>query len=324
MGTAEDQVYDATLGALSSAEGLEQLLWEIVEYEKTHPPNTQYEGWEWHDVHGDPRTLNGLVTKRVLSVTLKTNKCTMYKLTDREATEKALKDYQGMFREEKEEEEKIPPDLFDIIIGHEDKKDIIKRGLMSEKPVHILLWGTPASAKSLILEELSRLPRSHFILGSSLTKAGIYEVLFNERPKYLLLDELDKIDDPSNLTALLSLMERGLITETKSRRHRQIRLKTWVMASANRMEKIPVELLSRFVRLRFSDYTENEFMEVAVNVLRDREGVNEPLALYIGQAVLRELRSKDVRDAVKISRLLTGDKSRAEVDHIIGILRKQT
>lgn len=320
-----EQVYDNTLGILfSDVKGsLEQLLYDIVSWEKNNPPDTKYLGFEWHDVHGDPRTLNSFVIKKVLSIVLKTNKCTMYRSISRQSIEKALKDYQGLIQEPKAIDERIPPDIFNVIIGHEDKKDILLRSLISEKPLHCLLWGSVASAKTLILEELTRLPRSHFILGSSLTKVGLYEVLFNERPKYLIIDELDKIDSPTNLSALLSLMERGLISETKYRRHRQLRLKTWVFASANRVGKIPIELLSRFIRLKFRDYTEEEFVEIVVNILRDREKIREPLALHIAQNVLKELKSRDVRDAVKVARLLTKGKTREEANRIITILSKQ-
>ena len=59
-----------------------------------------------------------------------------------------------------------------------------------------------------------------------------------------------------------------------------------------------------------------------MNVLTKREGTNESIALYISQAVMKELGSRDVRDAVKIARLLKGDIN-GEVDHVVGILSKQ-
>ncbi|GAH37742.1 unnamed protein product, partial [marine sediment metagenome] len=80
------------------------------------------------------------------------------------------------------------------------------------------------------------------------------------------------IDDQANLAGLLSLMERGLITETKYKRHRQMKLKCWVFASANRITRIPEELMSRFVTLKFKPYSDIEFMDVCVNVLTKREG----------------------------------------------------
>lgn len=316
------EVYVSVLTLLShDAEGnIEGLLHRILDWEVSHPPERDVYGFEWYDVHGDPRTLNSLVIKSVLRVTLKTNKCTLYRTVDQKAIEKALDDYQGLTAQPEEEE--IPKDLFNIIVDHEDKKFMIHRSLVADKPVGCLLWGSIASAKTLFLEELRRLPQSHLILGSSLTKAGIFEVLFNERPRYLIIDELDKIDDQDNLSALLSLMERGTITETKYRRHRTMRLKTWVYASANNITKIPRELLSRFLKLRFRDYTTDEFYEVVVTVLKERENVSESLALYIAQKVIRDMESSDVRDAVRIARLLK-DKSKEDADRIIEILKKQ-
>jgi len=302
---------------------LEELLREIVAWEKKHPAKEEYDGFAWHDVHGDPRTLNSLVTRRVLNVVFKSNKYTSYRLADREATEQGLEEYRTNEQLPVEEPEEIPKDLFSIIVGHQDKKEILNRCIQSERPVHDLLWGNPASAKTLFLEELGRLPNSHFIMGSNLSAAGIFDVLFNERPRYLILDELDKIEDAANLSCLLSLMERGRVTETKYHRHRTLILKTWVFAAANSIVRLPPELLSRFTKLHFNDYTPEEFLDVSTVVLTEREGANETLALYVAKKVLEELRSRDVRDAVRLTRLLK-QRSKEEVDHIIEMLRKQT
>jgi len=322
--TINQEVYNAILTVLShDTDGsMKKLLETIVEWEKTHPPKDEYDGFEWHSVFGDARTLNSLVTRRILRVVLKTNKYCCYRALDVPALEKALADYEGTFIQEVAAEEQIPTDLFNIVVGHQDKKDIIFRSLKAERPVHVLFWGSVASAKTLMLEELSRLPHSHFILGSSLTKAGLFDVLFNERPRYLYLDELDKIDDTENLSGLLSLMHKGYITETKYRRHRALRLKTWVYASANDISRLPKELLSRFVLLRFRDYTDEEFYEVVVNVLKEQESMPENLSLYIAEKVLSELNSRDVRDAVKVGRLLK-ERTKEEVNKIVEILKRQ-
>lgn len=318
-----EEVYNNTLMVLSSdTDGsMKKLLETIVEWEKEHPPKDEFDGFAWSMVYGDPRTLNSLVVRRILKVVFKSNKFCAYRALDVQAIERALADYEGSFVQE-EAAEAIPSNLFELIIGHKDKKDLILRGLQSEKPVHFLLWGSVASAKTLMLEELSRLPRSRLVLGSALTRAGIFDVLFNERPKYLIIDELEKIDSIENLSALLSLMERGLVTETKYRRHRTIRLKTWVFASANEINRLSKELLSRFTLLRFRDYTPEEFYEVAVNVLIQREGLSQSLAPYIADKVLNVLQSRDVRDAVKCARLLR-EKTKEDVDHVIQILARQ-
>ena len=42
-------------------------------------------------------------------------------------------------------------DLFDDIIGYEDVKELFKMAIRAERPVHLLLCGPPASAKSLFM-----------------------------------------------------------------------------------------------------------------------------------------------------------------------------
>jgi Holliday junction DNA helicase RuvB len=322
--TSEEVVYAATLQALSSdpTGEIERLLQDMLQWEREHPPQNTWDGFEWYMVHGDARTLNSLVTKRILSVRLKTNKTCNYRLSNINAVERALSNYQEMATPQEETAE-IPPDLFDIIIGHDDKKDIIMRSIGSDRPVHCLLHGSIASAKTLMLEELARLPRSKLVLGSNLSRAGLFELLFSERPKYLIVDELEKVDDENNLAALLSLMERGLLTETKYMRYRRLQLKTWVFASANRIDRIWPELLSRFsAKLRFRDYTDNEFLEVVVNVLTAREGLTESISAYIADVTLKDLNSRDVRNAIGVSRLLK-TKDKEEVDHVVSILSRQ-
>jgi Holliday junction DNA helicase RuvB len=284
-------------------------------------------GFEWYEVQAAPQLLNKLVREGFLVVSYKSNKSTMYKVVDPKSLAIMIEQVEQMIREGEVEAEygpvEIPPDLFSIIVGHDDVKEVINRSIQSESPVHILLHGSIASAKTMFLEELARLPKSRFVVGSSLTKAGLIEVLFEDKPRFLIIDELDKIETEDNLAALLSLMERGIVTETKYRRHRSLTLKTTVFASANRIDRIPPELLSRFLKLYFRDYTPQEFIEVTVDVLTKREKVSPQVAFHIGEKVLRELGSKDVRDCVKIARLLK-QKTIEEVDGLVELLKKRS
>jgi len=322
-----EEVYNTALILLGKdLEGdTEGLLQRIIEWEESHPQKNEYDGFEWYSVFGDIRTLNKFVSRRVLKVVFKSNKCCMFRATDLEALKRALTDYRKGLTPKGEGIGEIPPDLFNSIIGHKDKKEILFRVLdPSKRHLHALLWGVVASAKTLFLEELSRLPGSKLVLGSTVSKVGLFEVLYNERPAFLIIDELDKVDDPKNLSVLLSLMQTGYISETKHNRDRHARLvDTKVFGSANEIFRFPKELLSRFIPLRFSEYTNDEFTEVVVTLLRDREGLSEPLALHISEKCLTELRTKDVRDAIKIAKLLK-KMDKEEIDYIVQILKRQT
>jgi holliday junction DNA helicase RuvB len=68
-------------------------------------------------------------------------------------------------------------------------KDLFRMAIQAERPVHLLLYGPPASAKSLFMHSLTRLERSYYAIGSSSTKSGIFDYLFEQRPRYFIVDE---------------------------------------------------------------------------------------------------------------------------------------
>jgi len=92
--------------------------------------------------------------------------------------------------------------------------------LDSESRAHILLAGPPASAKTMFLTSLLHfLKNVYFIDGGNSTKAGVIQYLFENRPDYLLIDEIDK-SAPKHQTFLLNLMETGIIS-TRARKNKR-------------------------------------------------------------------------------------------------------
>jgi Holliday junction DNA helicase RuvB len=211
----------------------------------------------------------------------------------------------------------IKPDpLFESIVGFSDVKRLFQLSLSSEKPVHILLVGPPASAKTLFMVECMRLERSYFTLGSHSTKSGMIDYLFAKRPRYLIVDEIEHMP-MKDQTALLSLMETGILAETKFQKTRNTHLKTWVFATSNATDRMLTPLLSRFVVLHFKQYSFGSFQEVCAHIL-GREGVTSDVAVAIAEAVWRKLKSKDIRDCIKIGRLA---KTKEDVEWIAQTLR---
>ena len=206
---------------------------------------------------------------------------------------------------------------FREIIGHEDIKQIFVKAIHSKKPVHLLLLGSPGSAKTMFLTEIMRsLKESYFVVGSNATRAGIVNALFERRPKFLLIDELEKMSKIDQ-TALLHLMETGIISETKINKARQMELTSWVFASANSCEKIIQPLLSRFLVLEIPEYTFEQFREIAIFRLQ-KEKVDENIANTIAEKIWNELGSKDIRDAIKVARLVSNEK---EIFRIISMMK---
>ena len=209
---------------------------------------------------------------------------------------------------------------FNRIIGHYDIKKILKNAIHSKNPVHILLVGPPGSAKTMFLLDIRRhYKESLFAIGSSTTKAGLLNRLFEARPKFVLIDELEKMNrDDQN--SLLHLMETGIISETKVTKTRQMELTSWVFASANSCEKISEPLLSRFMVLKIPEYTFEQFKEIVVFRLK-RENIREDVSVVIAEKVWHELDSKDIRDAIKIGRL---SKCIEDVDYIVKMMKKMS
>lgn len=211
-------------------------------------------------------------------------------------------------------EEKEP--LFSSIVGYDDVKRLFSMSLSSDRPVHILLVGPPASAKTLFMLECMKLERSYFTLGSHSTKSGMVDYLFEKRPRYLIVDEIEHMP-MKDQTALLSLMETGIVSETKFQKTRNTQLKTWVFATSNGTERMLTPLLSRFVVLHFKPYSFGSFADVCRHILV-REGVTQEIAEAVADAVWNHLKSRDIRDCIKLGRLA---RNKEEVEWLARTLR---
>jgi Holliday junction DNA helicase RuvB len=209
--------------------------------------------------------------------------------------------------------------LFDDIVGFEDVKLLFEMAIKAERPVHLLLRGPPSSGKSLFMSSLTRLERSYYAVGSSSTKSGILDYLFEYRPRYFIIDELEKMNRKDQ-TSLLNLMESGILSELKHNQKRSTQLKTWVFASCNSTDKLLPPLLTRFREIHFKPYTEEEFVEIVVNVLDREESVDRDIAFLIADGVYNRLKSSNIRECVRIARLAKNDS--AEVNKIVDTFAK--
>ena len=210
------------------------------------------------------------------------------------------------------------PLIFEEIVGHQDIKQIFTNAILSKRPVHLLLVGRPGSAKTLFLTEIMRkYKQSYFVVGSNTTKAGLINELFERRPKFLLIDELEKMS-VADQTSLLLLMETGIISETKVNKTRHMQLKSWVFATGNSCAKLIAPLVSRFVILIIPEYRYEQFIEIASRRLR-KENVNDRTARLIAEKVWHELDSRDIRDVIKVARLANDSQ---QVCSIINILKE--
>jgi len=273
-----------------------------------NPELYDWMGFEWHAIPAQTAQLNQMAIDELLVTgggrnTYRSRSTSTYKLKEPELVRECLAKLDEI--EEGTEDSEIPIDLFDFIIGHDKLKDLLWKSVNAERPVHVLMVGPPATAKSMFLGELARLPFSRFALGGSTRKGGLEDYLLEFRPRYLIIDEIDKMDMRDG-SVLLSLMESGVVARLKKRMREMEKMTTWVFGGANRDGNIWPELKSRFFTIHLEEYSEADFINISRAVLITREKVDPNLATMIAGQLARHTR--DVREAIHLGRLCKTDE----------------
>jgi MoxR-like ATPase len=211
-------------------------------------------------------------------------------------------------------------DIFNNIYGRDDIKRIIQLAIKSGQPVHVLQTGEPGCGKTQFLENIKGCykDKAYFTIGVHSTKAGMIDYLFKRRPRFLLIDEIEHMP-AKDQAVLLSLMQSQVLSETKYGKTRQTQLKCSVFATSNSTKKMLDPLLSRFVILKVEKYNYEEFNEVAMKVLIEREFIeDENLATAIVNKVWQKSFCKaNIRDVIKIARLA---KNMQDIDLVSGAI----
>jgi replication-associated recombination protein RarA len=194
---------------------------------------------------------------------------------------------------------------FENIIGYDNVKRLFRMALQSDDhtTTSILLSGPPASAKTLFLQSLMKLQYSHFIDCSNATKSGLVDYIFDNKPKYLLLDELDKLSKKDQ-TFLLNLMETGIVSETKYNKTRSMKITTSVFATSNNIDKVILPLQSRFFIVKLGPYTYEQFYDITVRILTSNQyNIDEEIAKSTAYAVWNTSTAGNIRDCVRVAKM---------------------
>jgi Holliday junction DNA helicase RuvB len=293
------QLQDAVYRLLQERPEYERYLAEMVEWEDAHPPKDEHDswsGWEWQDVHTPIGAINSLITWGLVDLRSKSRSYSHYRLRSVESTREALN---SLFLQTKEEIVSTDQ-LFDLVVGHDNVKALLVYAVLAERPVHALLVGPPGTAKTLLLSDIGSLPGAQFYVGSTTTKSGLVGLLLSTKPRYLVIDELDKMTD-QDMSPLLNLMETGMVTRLQHGVRDRVTLDTRVFAGANDARRISPAIMSRFATFEIPPYSPQDFVRVAIQVLIQREGLGPEMAKLVVNEVVRY--STDVRDAVRVARM---------------------
>jgi MoxR-like ATPase len=157
-----------------------------------------------------------------------------------------------------------------------------------------------------------RRKKAFFTVGGNASKSGLIDALFDMRPRYLLVDEIEHLK-PEYQTAVLSLMETGILTQTMHSKVRHIHLKTCVFATSNGTKKFSEPLLSRFRVIYLNEYEFPQFYEIAIKKML-AEGLDKKAADEIAISVWEQLPNPNIRNCVQIGRLV---KNEADIEMAI-------
>ena len=125
------------------------MLKRIAEIEESIDPESLEGklGWRSRDVGLWPGALAKLRMQGLIEDVYESNSYHGYRLTEKAKLMLAAEPVSAESRQDQRIE--VSDDLFEDIIGHNDVKELLHACLVAEKPVHVLLTGPPALAKSL-------------------------------------------------------------------------------------------------------------------------------------------------------------------------------
>lgn len=272
---------------------------KLQEFEKNMDPKAYLFGWTWLDAKLYTATINKLLMLGLVDCTYRSHSSTNYMLTE---LGRAISLEETQSDVPVEIPAMLPEDLFADIVGYDNVKELLRESLQLEKPIHILLWGPPSISKSKFLLDIEQAAGSQALplLGSATSQAGLWDLIVERRPKFILIDELEKLP-LIDMAALLSLMEQGRIIRAKVGRKLDEKLDVRVIAAANKITKLPPELLSRFGKLHLDEYNTSEYVAVVRNVLAHQEGLDEDKAHEVALKLVGK--THDIRDAIRVGRL---------------------
>jgi MoxR-like ATPase len=203
------------------------------------------------------------------------------------------------------------------IQGYADIKGIVRRALEAEDNYNLLFIGPPASTKTLFLLGILDMRKDVVYFDGSNTTNRILDVLEQERPKIICIDELEKMGSQFQ-NQLLNFIESGRIKVDQMRRQYDFEIKgAKVFATCNEINRLSKPLQSRFRRLHLPKYSREHFLQIAVKVC---PRLSEETALIIAEETWEQ--QGDIRDLISLPKLVKKHDGPGEIAEIIKTLAK--
>jgi Mg-chelatase subunit ChlI len=181
----------------------------------------------------------------------------------------------------------------DNIIGFDDIKRLMRQviNVHNKKKVNFLIAGYPGTAKTVFLlsakDELEpQGAKCEYIDCSNLTGAGIMDYILtayvdeHRKIDYLLLDEIDKVDNRDQ-KKFLNMLQTGIVKNTKRFDKRETRINFVPIATANDLNRVYKPLFDRFITVYVPKYTKDQFFSIGEQILKKKYLFSEPVAKQI-------------------------------------------
>lgn len=201
--------------------------------------------------------------------------------------------------------DEIPDDeqIFEGVVGH-DGALAVTRAALREGDVHILYEGPPGCGKSALLMAIEeRIPGAIYRDGKSMSASKVRDRL-KEDPSIIAIDEIDALDRRAYDELALPL-EHGRVQKDTTQESYDVEIGTQVIAACNDVMALPQNIRSRFRKVKLTEYTDDDYLELCETMLIDTvDWIEDPrVGREIGEIVMDETGETDPRDARDVARL---------------------
>lgn len=217
---------------------------------------------------------------------------------------------------------------FEDIEGYDNIKEFLSNYFKSEEDLNIMLVGSPATSKTMFLKAIRKQYKDALYYDfSNTTGRGFIKLLIEKQKQFgskkevvLLLDEIDKINPPSDTDMLLNLLEENEVHYTKNKIDVHIKMNLKVFATANSKEGFTKHFLSRFFVIDLKEYDRDQFIKIATKIANEylkvknkdrRDEIAQEIADKMFAAGHKNIRQ--VRDVMKLYNVYGGKKTVDEV-----------
>jgi holliday junction DNA helicase RuvB len=161
--------------------------------------------------------------------------------------------------------------------------------------------------------------------GTGLSGRGLFDYLASHKgAKIIFIDEIDKLNKKEQ-TSLYNMMETGkVIYQTAKIHYNFVMPGLKVFATSNSIERLNKPLKSRFAIFRLPEYDYEEFLQIGIKLLSHEYKLPEQTSEYVIHAVWNKLNSRDVRDLLKIAKIVRKNDSPQDIEQLVEVQLKYT